>query len=309
MTNHEPVSAGLPTATAGLPGAASAAGLPGAASAAGLPAAASAAEQLSPVSRTALAVARGRAYESAQPEPLFTDPYALAFVTAAGAPPRPADTVLGPLARRLLMHGILRTRHYDDGLLAADARQVVVLAAGLDTRAYRLPWPDGTRLYEIDLPPVLAFKEQVLTAQDARPRCERTALPADLTDPRWPEQLRAAGFDPAQPTAWLAEGLLVYLEADQAAQLLTTVGELSAPGSRLLVEQGRDVSRTPVEEGLTEMTSLWRGGLGPGTADWLDAHGWTTRFTSLDDIANAHGRVLPPATGTVVNGFLEAVRA
>ncbi|MFJ5924716.1 SAM-dependent methyltransferase [Kitasatospora sp. NPDC092948] len=268
-----------------------------------------AAEQLSPVSRTALAVARGRAYESAQPEPLFIDPYALAFVTAAGAPPRPGDKPLGPLARRLLMHGILRTRHYDDGLLAADTRQVVILAAGLDTRAHRLPWPDGTRLYEIDLPPVLAFKEQVLTAHGARPQCERTALPADLTDPDWPDRLCAEGFDPGQPTAWLAEGLLVYLEADQAAQLLTTVGELSAPGSRLLVEQGRDVSRTPVEEGLTEMTSLWRGGLGPRTADWLEAHGWTIRFTSLDDLAARHGRTLPPATGTATNGFLEAARA
>ncbi|WP_043911776.1 SAM-dependent methyltransferase [Kitasatospora griseola] len=271
----------------------------------GLPAA----EQLSPVSRTALAVARGRAYESAQIDPLFVDPYALAFVTAAGQPPRPTGKPLGPLARRLLMHGILRTRHYDDRLLAAGARQVVLLAAGLDTRAHRLPWPGGTRLFEIDLPPVLAFKDQVLAAHDARPRCARTALPADLTDPDWPDRLRAAGFDPGQPTAWLAEGLLVYLEADQAARLLTTVGELSAPGSRLLVEQGRDTSRTPVEEGLTEMTSLWRGGLGPGTADWLDAHGWTTRFTSLDELAATHGRTLPPASGTVTNGFLEAVRS
>ncbi|MFF0298397.1 SAM-dependent methyltransferase [Kitasatospora sp. NPDC004615] len=280
MTTQEPVTPGLP-----------------------------AADHLSPVSRTALAVARGRAYESAQPDPLFVDPYALAFVTAAGQPPRPGNgKPLGPLARRLLMHGILRTRHYDDRLLAADTRQIVVLAAGLDTRAHRLSWPDGTRLYEIDLPPVLAFKEQVLTAHGARPQCERTALPADLTGPDWPERLRAAGFDPEQPTAWLAEGLLVYLDADQAAQLLTTVGELSATGSRLLVEQGRDVSRTPVEEGLTEMTALWRGGLGPGTADWLDAHGWTTRFTSLEDIAATHGRTLPPATGTVTNGFLEAVR-
>ncbi|KDN81364.1 SAM-dependent methyltransferase [Kitasatospora cheerisanensis] len=268
-----------------------------------------AAERLSPVSRTALAVARVRAYESAQPEPLFTDPYALAFVTAAGAPPRPEDARPGPFARRLLTHGILRTRHYDDRLLAAGARQVVVLAAGLDTRAHRLPWPDGTRLFELDLPPVLAFKDEVLAAHGARPRCARTVLPADLTDPGWPDRLRAAGFDPAQPTAWLAEGLLVYLDAEQAARLLTTVGELSAPGSRLLVEQGRDVTRTPAEEGLTEMTSLWRGGLGPGTADWLDAHGWTTRFTSLGEVAAAHGRPLPAEAGATTSGFLEAVHS
>ncbi|MGW4384867.1 SAM-dependent methyltransferase, partial [Kitasatospora sp. NPDC004531] len=256
-----------------------------------------AAEQLSPVSRTALAVARARAYESAQPDPLFVDPYALAFVTAAGAPPRPSAARIGPLARRLLVHAVLRTRHYDDRLLAAGVHQVVLLAAGLDTRAHRLPWPDGTRLFELDLPPVLAFKERVLAEQGARPRCERVALPADLTDPTWPDRLRAAGFDPGQPTAWLAEGLLVYLDAEQAAQLFTAIGELSAPGSRLLVEQGRDTSRTPQEEGLTDMTALWRGGLGPGTADWLDAHGWTTRHTSREELAAAHARPLPPAPG------------
>ncbi|RKE22962.1 SAM-dependent methyltransferase [Streptomyces sp. TLI_171] len=264
-------------------------------------------EQLSPVSRTALAVAGVRAYESAQPAPLFTDPYALAFLAAAGGP-RPTGAPAGPFAQRLLVHGILRTRHYDDRLLAAGTRQVVVLAAGLDTRAHRLPWPDGTRLFELDLPPVLAFKERVLAEQGARPRCARTAVPADLTDPRWPELLRAAGFDPGQPTAWLAEGLLVYLDAEQAARLLTTVGELSAPASRLLLEQGRDVTGTPTEEGLTEMTALWRGGLGPGTGAWLDAHGWTTGFTALTDLAATLGRPLPPAGGPAGTGFLEARR-
>lgn len=268
---------------------------------------AAAGEQLSPVSRTALAVARVRAYESARPDPLFTDPYALAFIAAAGVP-LPAEGPVGPFARRLVAHGILRTRHYDDRLLAAGARQVVLLAAGLDTRAQRLPWPPGTRLFELDLPPVLEFKDRVLAERGAEDACERTVVPADLTDPAWPDLLRAAGFDPARPTAWLAEGLLVYLDAEQAAQLLRTVGELSAPGSRLLLEQGRDVTGTPVEEGLTEMTALWRGGLGPGTGDWLDAHGWTTEFTPLAELAAALGRPLPPAVRTNPTGFLEARR-
>ncbi|MFD8478653.1 SAM-dependent methyltransferase [Kitasatospora sp. NPDC059673] len=294
MTTQEPARPGLPAAEQSSP------------AHSGRPAA----ERLSPVSRTAVAVARVRAYESAQPDPLFTDPYALAFVTAAGHPPRPGGAPLGPFAQRLLLHGILRTRHYDDRLLAVGARQVVLLAAGLDTRAHRLPWPDGTRLFELDLPPVLAFKDRILAERGARPQCERITLPADLTDPGWPELLRSAGFDPGQPAAWLVEGLLVYLDADQAAQLLTTVGELSAPGSRLLVEKGRDTSRTPVEEGLTEMTALWRGGLGPGTADWLDTHGWTTRFTALDELAATHGRLLPPGVaGGEPSGFLEAVRS
>ncbi|MFJ5230838.1 SAM-dependent methyltransferase [Kitasatospora sp. NPDC088391] len=267
------------------------------------------------MSRTALAVARVRAYESARPDPLFIDPYALAFIAAAGAE-RPTGGPTGPFARRLVAHGILRTRYYDDRLLAAGAEQVVLLAAGLDVRAHRLAWPDGTRLFELDLPPVLAFKERVLAEQDARARCARTVVPADLTDPAWPDRLVAAGFDPGRPTAWLAEGLLVYLEADRAAELLTTVGRLSAPGSRLLLEQGRDVTGTPVEEGLTGMTDLWRGGLGPGTGDWLDAHGWTTAFTALADLADSLGRPLPPAVrpagggtpGGTGPGFLEADR-
>ncbi|GAA3077860.1 hypothetical protein GCM10020000_74370 [Streptomyces olivoverticillatus] len=87
------------------------------------------------------------------------------------------------------------------------------------------------RLYELDLPPVLAFKEGVLARQDARPRCERITLAVDLLAQEWPGLLAEAGFDPAAPTAWLAEGLLVYLTAAQASALLGTVGELSAPGS------------------------------------------------------------------------------
>ncbi|MFK0195444.1 SAM-dependent methyltransferase [Kitasatospora sp. NPDC090308] len=267
------------------------------------------AAQLSPVSRTALAVARVRAYESSRPEPLFTDPYALAFIAASGTP-MPTAAPAGPLARWLVARGIMRTRFYDDRLLAAaaDGGQVVVLAAGLDTRAYRLAWPPGTRLFEIDLPAVLDFKQEVLDEQGAEASCARTALPADLADPAWANRLLAAGFDPGRPTSWLAEGLLVYLEADQAARLLTTVGELSAPGSRLLTEQGRDVSRVAAEGALGEMTALWRGGLGAGTADWLDAHGWRTEYTAIADLAAALGRGLPSTGSFDGSGFLEAWR-
>ncbi|GLW74063.1 S-adenosyl-L-methionine-dependent methyltransferase [Kitasatospora phosalacinea] len=265
------------------------------------------AAQLSPVSRTALSVARVRAYESSRPEPLFTDPYALAFIEASGTP-LPTAGPAGPLARLLVARGVMRTRFYDDRLLALGPRQVVLLAAGLDTRAHRLAWPSGTRLFEIDLPAVLDFKQGVLDEQVAEAACERTALPADLADPDWTDRLLAAGFDPARPTDWLAEGLLVYLDADQAAGLLTAVGGLSAPGSRLLTEQGRDLSEVPAEAGLTEMTALWRGGLGSGTADWLDAHGWRTHFTAIDAFAASLGRELPPVGGFDGAGFLEAHR-
>ncbi|MEV4560350.1 SAM-dependent methyltransferase [Kitasatospora sp. NPDC049285] len=267
----------------------------------------SGADGLSPVSRTALAVARVRAYESSRPEPLFRDPYALAFVAASGVPMDSTGPTT-PLARRLVAQGILRTCYYDDRLLASGARQVVLLAAGLDTRAFRLAWPDGTRMYELDLPAVLAFKDRVLDQQGAKATCERTALAVDLVDPGWPDRLLAAGFDPEQPTAWLAEGLLVYLDAAEAAELLGSVGRLSAPGSRLLLERGRDVTGTPHEPELAHITELWRGGLGPGTGDWLDSHGWTTEFTALVDVAAQRGRPLPPRSGPETTGFLEARR-
>ncbi|MER5355683.1 SAM-dependent methyltransferase [Kitasatospora sp. NPDC002551] len=261
-------------------------------------------EPLSPVSRTALSVALVRAYESSRPDPLFVDPYAAAFAAAADVP-LPASGPDSGLARTLVAHGVLRTRFYDDRLLAAGADQIVLLAAGLDTRAHRLDWPVGTRVFELDLGPVLAFKEQVLAALAAEPRSRRTVLPADLLEPHWPDRLVDAGFDPARPSAWLAEGLLVYLAPEDAAGLLTAVAALAAPGSRLLLEQGRDVTATPYEPSLAHLTDLWRGGLGPGTREWLDGHGWTTEPTALDTLARRYARPLPsPSTA----GFLEAVR-
>ncbi|MEU9080459.1 SAM-dependent methyltransferase [Kitasatospora sp. NPDC048538] len=266
-----------------------------------------AAGPLSPVSRTALAVALVRAYESSRPDPLFVDRYAAAFVEAS-AVPVPTAGPDSPFARRLVVHGILRTRFYDDRLRAAGTDQVVLLAAGLDARAYRIDWPAGTRLFELDLAPVLAFKQQVLDGLGAAPACERTALPGDLLDGEWPRRLVEAGFDPQRPTAWLAEGLLVYLTAEEAAGLLGAVGELSAPGSRLLLEKGRDVASTPQDPSLAHITDLWQGGLGTGTHEWLDAHGWSTRVTLLDEVAAGLGRPLPAGSGPTTSGFVEAVR-
>ncbi|MFE4971602.1 SAM-dependent methyltransferase [Kitasatospora sp. NPDC056651] len=263
-------------------------------------------ESLSPVSRTALAVARVRAYESSRPDALFVDPYAAAFVTAAGLPLAPSGQP-SRLGKILMAHGILRTRFYDDRLLAAGADQVVVLAAGLDARAHRLDWPSGTRVFELDLGPVLEFKERVLEGLGAVPRAERTALPADLVDPGWTDRLVEAGFDPARPSTWLAEGLLVYLTAEEAAALLASVAALAAPGSRLLLEQGRDLSRTPADPALAEMIALWRGGLGPGTSRWLDEHGWKAEVITLVHLGEVYGRPLPdPTIGT---SFIEAVRS
>jgi methyltransferase (TIGR00027 family) len=259
---------------------------------------------LSGVGRTSLGVARARAWESSRPDPLFEDPYATAFAVAAG--PRDTTRPAGSRAR-LAFHVIIRTRFYDDYLLAAceaGCRQVVLLAAGLDTRAYRLPWPDGTHVYELDLPEVLEFKDRVLTGEGAVAGCERTALPVDLRED-WPSRLTGAGLDPGRPTAWLIEGLLVYLTAAEAATLLTRVGALFAPGSRVSFE--RNNAATVIAEddraGIEEYAELWKGGLGADTADWLAGHGWRVETHDLATVAAAYGRPLPDAS---LSGFLTA---
>lgn len=267
------------------------------------------------VGRTAIGMARVRAEERRRPDRLFDDPYAEAFVAAApGALPEEhaASGELASWGATISVHGVLRTRFFDDYLLSAcqaSCRQVVLLAAGLDTRAFRLAWPTGVRLFELELPEVLDFKERVLATQRAVPRCERTVLPVDLRQD-WPAALTKIGFEPAEPTAWLAEGLLIYLSADQAARLLTAVGELSAPGSQLAFEH-----RTPADTrlldqaraipALAEVTSMWKGGLGEDAPDWLTRHGWQTQSHNRVALAASYGR---PVTGPSIGGFLTAVR-
>ncbi|TQS29895.1 SAM-dependent methyltransferase [Microbispora sp. KK1-11] len=274
------------------------------------------------VAKTALGMAMVRAHESLRDDRLFSDPYAQRFLDAApGAfPEQPASAedlaALGPLASLgavFAFHGVLRTRFFDDYLIAATAAgcpQVVLLAAGLDTRAFRLPWPGGVRVFELDLPEVLAFKEAVLDRADALPACERKAVPADLRA-RWAGELVAAGFDHAVPTAWLAEGLLLYLTADEATRLLTEVGELSRPGSRLAFEHGgiADPALLAQARGMPAMdeyASLWREGPGEDAPGWLSRHGWQSQVHDRAEVAASYGRPVPgPSSG----GFLTAIRA
>ena len=267
------------------------------------------------VGRTALAVARVRAAESARPDRLFDDALAAAFAAAApagqasidGQPPGPG----GAPATRLGFHVLIRTRFYDDYLLGAvmaGCRQVVLVAAGLDCRAFRLDWPDGVSLFELDQPEVLEFKAAVLSGQGARPRCQRAAVPVDLRGD-WPARLTAAGFDPAQPAAWLVEGLLIYLSSDQAARLLTDVGRLSAPGSQVALEQGEAVARLIRETSATlrgaRLAALWQGGLGEDNAAWLAGHGWRSARHDLAEVAAGYGR---PAPDDARSGFIIATR-
>lgn len=267
---------------------------------------------LTGVPKTALGVARIRAGESKRPDRLFDDPFAASFVAAmpdafAGDADRTDDAKR--VGARIALHVVIRTRFYDDYLLAATAdgiRQIGLLAAGLDTRAFRLPWPDGTTIFEVDLPEMVTFKNDVLTAHGSSPTAKRIPVAADLTL-NWPAAMSAAEFDPTQPTAWLIEGLLVYLTHDDASRLLDTVASLSAPGSRLSCEQGRSAMQLAAqagESGASEATKLWQGGI-EDVPGWLTDQGWSVETHELAGLANGYGR--PVATETQT-GFVIARR-
>ena len=186
----------------------------------------------------------------------------------------------------------------------------MLLGAGLDTRAFRLGWPAGVRLFELDLPEMLEFKEHVLAGEAATPRCARAVVPVDLQT-GWTTELLAAGFRASAPTAWLAEGLMIYLSHEEAEGLLTTIGELSAPGSQLAFEHrtgnGDEVaSLTRKLPGAEALTKLWKGGLTGQATDWLDEHGWrAARLQQRSALAGSYGR---PAEDSGGDAFVTAVR-
>lgn len=198
---------------------------------------------------TATMVAAARAVASRAEHPLIADPFAEPLVEAVGldlftrmarGELRPEtlgdDATKGMI--RMTDNMAVRTRFFDDFFLdaaGAGIRQAVILASGLDARAYRLPWPTGTTVYEIDQPEVIAFKTRTLDELGAQPSADRRTVAVDLRYD-WPAALREAGFDPDQPTAWSAEGLLGYLPPDAQDRLLDTVTVLSSPGSRCAVE-------------------------------------------------------------------------
>ena len=205
----------------------------------------------SSVGTTAVMVAAARARETESPDPLIRDPYARLLVTGAdtgvwekflgeamqeriGA----ADPEAAAVFANMLSYQAVRT-HFFDSFFAeaavAGIRQVVILASGLDSRAYRLAWPEGTVVFEIDQPKVLEYKSATLAEHGVRPTADCREVAVDLRQ-NWPAALKAAGFDPARPTAWLAEGLLMYLPAEAQDRLFEQINELSAPGSRVSAE-------------------------------------------------------------------------
>ncbi|MGV9675493.1 SAM-dependent methyltransferase [Nocardia sp. NPDC003482] len=258
------------------------------------------------LSDTALLAAAGRAAESRRPDPLVTDPLAESFLDAV-APPvlDPSRKAMGERVARLLGDMfILRTRYFDDELTrftASGGRQCVLLGAGLDTRAYRLRLPSATTVYELDLPPTLEFKDSVLLGRSERPVCRRIPVRADLaTD--WTTPLIRAGFDPRARTAWLAEGLLLYLTARQGDRLLATLTAHSAPHSMVLVEHVNRAAQTAaagraVAEWVAALGEPWRSEL-DDPARWLARFGWTGRVHDIRELALTHRRPVPPFAGT-----------
>lgn len=261
------------------------------------------------VGLTALMVAAARAIESHRPDALATDRYAEHFVRAARAsthwPVRPWQVQGGeadPLWGRLGRYFGLRTRVLDDHLLAsaqAGARQVVLLGAGLDSRAFRLDWPPGCTVFELDRPDVLTFKQDVLDRRGATPATRRVPVAVDLRED-WAAALLAAGLRPGEPTAWLAEGLLLYLPSTAERSLVDTVDRLSADGSTLAYEaklglESDAVRSHPVYTAArvrigVDLLALFDAEPRPDTPADLAGRGWTSTIHTPFDFTRRHGR-------------------
>jgi methyltransferase (TIGR00027 family) len=271
----------------------------------------------SSVGATATLVAAARAAASREDQPLIDDPFAEPLVRAVGVDfftkmasggLAIADEEATMGVTRMTDNMAVRTKFFDEFFLgAADAgiRQVVILASGLDSRAYRLGWPAGMVVYEIDQPEVIAFKTQTLAEQGAAPTCERRTVAMDLRND-WASALRDAGFDPQAPTAWSAEGLLGYLPPEAQDRLLDAITELSAPGSRVAIDTAPPSNPAEQEASREKMETIsqhWRDngfdldfgslvylGERNEASDYLEGHGWKADRAPVNDLLAAGRR-------------------
>ncbi|ORB66835.1 SAM-dependent methyltransferase [Mycolicibacterium tusciae] len=275
----------------------------------------------SSVGTTATMVAAARAVASRDADPLFDDPYAAALVRAVGLDffTKLADGEVElpddgePGGPAFLATSIaVRTRFFDDFFAEAGAagiRQAVILASGLDSRAYRLSWSDGTVVYEIDQPQVIEFKSATMESIGATPAAEQRTVGIDLRED-WPKALRASGFDPHQPTAWSAEGLLVYLPPDAQDRLFDDITALSARGSRLATEYHPDAAAS-IGARLKDMkdrwgdapdmdiTKLFYDGERNGVVEYLGEHGWNVSARRRPEVFAGYGREFPDTEALV----------
>jgi methyltransferase (TIGR00027 family) len=245
-----------------------------------------------------------RAVETRREARLFDDPWAAALAGEVGMAwiaQRPPESLI-PM--------IIRTRFFDDFLLEVTdrhgLRQVVILAAGLDTRAFRLDWPAGTTLFEIDQPHVLEYKQAVLQSAGAQPACARRTIALDLTE-AWEEALVQAGFEAGQPAAWLLEGFLFYLPDVQMVQVLEQVSAMAAAGSWLGCDLiNRLVLSSPWTHAWVQMQAdmgaPWLGAL-DDPQGFFSKRGWQVSLTQAGAPDANYGRWLLPVIPTRMPGM------
>jgi methyltransferase (TIGR00027 family) len=272
----------------------------------------------SSVGATATFVAVGRAMASRDPRGLINDPFAEPLVRAVGVDffTKLMDGELdidaienaSPVRIQAMINGMaVRTKHFDDYLVNATGtgvRQAVILASGLDSRAYRLPWPAETVVYELDQPQVIEFKTTTLAGIGAEPTATRRTIPVDLRED-WPAALQAAGLDTTAPTAWLAEGLLIYLPAEAQDRLFDNITALSVPGSTIATEfvpgivdfdadRVREATSSFREHGVdVDLASLVYAGERNHVVDYLRAKGWDVEGVTRTELFKRHGIDVP----------------
>ena len=272
----------------------------------------------SSVGATATMVAAARALATVDTDPIINDPFAAPLVRAVGIDffTRVVDGDIDPTAAGADATGELqtetdslavRTKFFDDffaGAAAAGIRQSVILAAGLDSRAYRLSWPAGSVVYEVDQPRVVAFKTETMASLGAEPTAQRRTVSIDLRDD-WPTALRETGFDDTKPSAWSAEGLLMYLPPEAQDRLFDHITALSAPGSQIATEYHLDNGRSMAERGKAmndrwanvgcdvDLSGLFYEGERNNVADYLTEHGWDVVARNRRDLFGEYGRVYP----------------
>lgn len=234
---------------------------------------------------------------------------------AAGTPESEWDTA----TVYLVNHLAVRTKYFDEFFAAATGsgiQQVVILAAGLDSRVYRLPWPDGTVVYELDQPKVLEFKDHVLREEHAVLLAERREVAVDLRDD-WIAALRAAGFDATKPTAWLAEGLLAYLPGAAQDALFENITAHSAPGSFLATEwRRRQATAGQWQDAVNKLKPEFIKDISIGSLiydderqdpiEWLREHGWQVDTANRLEQAAAYGRPAPSEHSDVTSLWSDA---
>jgi methyltransferase (TIGR00027 family) len=270
----------------------------------------------SSVGATATMVAAARAIASREPNALISDPFAEPLVRAVGieffnrlldGEITLSDADSGGAAQLMTTVMAVRTRFYDDFFTGSEGiRQSVIVASGLDARAYRLQWPAGTVVYEIDQPKVIEFKTATMKSIGATPAAERRAVSIDLRDD-WPAALRRNGFDETQPTAWSAEGLLVYLPPEAQDRLFDHITALSAPGSRLSTEYnphaGASIGQRAAairdrwkEHGFDmNLADLFYPGDRNPVGEYLTEHGWRVTVRTRPEVFAHYGREFPDA--------------